>query len=114
MSLHQQPCNEQKARDQAVVQDMISREGDLLTMPPERVNAILVAFNEGRTLEEAARLASEFLGVLGHIRAAFIYAAVVADDDDLSDGAKQTVLSGENTQINPPSTALGQALVALG
>jgi len=36
-------------------------------MPLERVNAILHAFNEGRTLEEAAQLANEFLGMLGCI-----------------------------------------------
>jgi hypothetical protein len=73
MALHQQPCNGQKAHDRVVIQEMILREDDLLTMPPERVNAILVTFNEGHTLEEAARLSNEFLGMLGQIRAAFIY-----------------------------------------
>ena len=71
MSLHQQSCNGQEARDRVVL-DLIPRE-ELLTMPPERVNAILQTFNEGRTLEEAAQLANEFLGMLGCIRAAFIY-----------------------------------------
>jgi hypothetical protein len=75
MSLHQQSCNEQEARDRVVVLDLIPRE-ELLTMPPERVNAILQTFNEGRTLEEAAQLANEFLGMLGHIRAAFIYSTI--------------------------------------
>ena len=78
-------------------------------MPPERVNAILRAFNEGRTLEEAARLANEFLGMLGYIRAACIYSATAADDDGLSDTATQNVLSDESIPINLPPAALGQA-----
>ena len=83
MSLHQQPCNGQKAHDRAVFLELIPRE-EFLTMPPERVNAILQAFNEGRTLEEAARLANEFLGILGHIRSAFIfYSTTVTDDGGL-------------------------------
>ena len=75
MSLHQQSCSEQEARDRVVVLDLIPRE-ELLTMPSERVNAILQTFNEGRTLEEAAQLANEFLGMLGCIRAAFIYSTI--------------------------------------
>jgi len=75
MFLHQQSCNEQEARDRVVVLDLIPRE-ELLTMPSERVNAILQTFNEGRTLEEAAQLANEFLGMLGCIRAAFIYSTI--------------------------------------
>jgi len=78
--------HEQKAHDRAVVQEMISLEDDLLTMPPERVNAILVALNGGRTLEEAARLANEFLGMLGYIRSVFIYATTVTCDSSLSPG----------------------------
>jgi hypothetical protein len=80
MFSHQQSCNEQKAHDQVVAQAMISLEDDLLTMPPERVNATLVAFNEGHPLDEAQRLANEFLGVLGSVRAAFIYSATMADE----------------------------------
>jgi hypothetical protein len=80
MFSHQQARNEQRAHDQVVVQAMISIEDDLLTMPPERVNATLVAFNRGHTLEEAQRLANEFLGVLGSVRAAFIYSATMADE----------------------------------
>jgi hypothetical protein len=72
MTLHQQSCNGQEAHDRVIVLELISRE-EFLNMPSERVNAILQAFNEGRTLEEAAQLANEFLGMLGHIRAAFIY-----------------------------------------
>ena len=82
MSLHQQSCNRQEVRDRVVVQEMISRE-EFLTMPPERVNAILVTFNEGHTLEEAARLSNEFLGMLGQIRSAFIYSTTVTDDGGL-------------------------------
>ena len=83
MALHQQPCNGQKAHDRVVIQEMILREDDLLTMPPEGVNAILVTLNEGRTLEEAARLSNEFLGMLGQIRSAFIYSTTVTDDGGL-------------------------------
>jgi hypothetical protein len=108
--LHQQSCNGQEACDRVVVLDLIPWE-ELLTMPPERVNAILRAFNEGRTLEEAARLANEFLGMLGYIRAACIYSATAADDGGLSDTATQNALSDESIQINLPLTALGQALV---
>jgi hypothetical protein len=112
MFSHQQSCNEQKANDQAAVQVMISSEDDLLTMPPERVNATLVAFNEGRTLEEAQRLASEFLEVLGYVRAAFIYSATMADDGRLSDSnVMQNVLSDESVQIHISPAALDQALV---
>lgn len=113
MALHQQSCNGQEAHDRVVVLDLIPRE-ELLTMPPERVNAILQAFNEGRTLEEAARLADEFLGMLGCIRAGFIYFTTAADDGGLSDGATQNVLSDESIQINLPPAALGQALVTPG
>ena len=113
MSLHQQSCNGQEARDRVVVLELIPRE-EFLTMPPERVNAILQAFNEGRTLEEAARLADEFLGMLGYIRAAFIYSTTAADDGGLSDNATQTVLIDESIQINLPPAALGQALVSPG
>jgi hypothetical protein len=109
--LHQQSCNGQEACDRVVVLDLIPWE-ELLTMPPERVNAILRAFNEGRTLEEAARLANEFLGMLGYIRAACIYSATAADDDGLSDTATQNnVLSDKSIQINLLLMALGQALV---
>jgi hypothetical protein len=111
--LHQQSCNGPEACDRVVVLDLIPRE-ELLTMLPERVNAILWAFNEGRTLEEAARLANEFLGMLGYIRAACIYSATAADDGDLSDTATQNVLSDESIQINLPLAALGQALVTPG
>lgn len=111
MSLYQRLCNEQKAYDQVVIQGMISREDNLLTMPAERVNATLVAFNEGRTLEEAQRLAEEFLGVLGYIRAAFIYATAVADDGGLSDNTMQSILSDESISIHVSPAALDQALV---
>jgi hypothetical protein len=100
MSVYQRLCNGQKAYDQVVIQGMISREDNLLTMPAERVNAILVAFNEGRTLEEAQRLAEEFLGVLGSVRAAFIYSATMADEGRLTDKTAYTV------QINQPERSL--------
>jgi hypothetical protein len=96
-----------------VVFELIPRE-ELLTMPPERVNAVLQAFNEGHTLEEAARLANAFLGMLGQIRAAFIYSTTVTDDGGLSNSATQNVQRDESIQINLSLVALGQTLVTPG
>jgi len=113
MSLHQQACNSRQARDRVVVLELISPE-EFLTMPPERVNAILQAFNEGRTLEEAARLANAFLGMLGYIRTAFIYSTTVTDDGGLSNSATQKVQRDESIQTNLSLVALGQTLVTPG